>query len=268
MNELPATRSLLVEPTGSWLTVWFNRPANRNALTDEVLSDLLTVTAALEKNTEVRGVVFRGKGGVFCAGGDLKGFDRIATEGESAHELASQISRNVALGLSSIRNLPQLTVAAVEGAAMAGGFGIACACDLIVTTGDARFALTETRIGLTPAQIAPYVIERLGFANARRSMLLGSQFDGRRAHEIGMADFLAENTDGLEACLDEVRRQVLRCAPGAVAATKQIIAASQSLPHEQFVDAAAAIFTQCLLGDEGREGFRSFIEKRKPSWAP
>lgn len=267
MSDLPATRSLLLEPNGAWLTVWFNRPESRNALSDEVLEDLVAVAAALENNSDVRGVTFRGKGGVFCAGGDLKGFARIGAAGDGARALATEVSRNVARGLRAIRELPQLTVAAVEGAAMAGGFGIACACDVLVTTRDARFALTETRIGLSPAQIAPYVIERLGFATARRLMLLGSQFDGAAAHELGMADFLADNNDALDGVLEDVRRQVTLCAPSAIAATKRVIAAAQTLPREQFVERAGELFADSLVGDEGQEGFRSFLEKRKPSWA-
>ena len=159
--------------------------------------------------------------------------------------------------------MPQVTVSVVEGAAMAGGFGIACSTDLLITMSNARYALTETQIGLTPAQIAPYVINRLGFAKGRKMMLLGDHIDGNDALKIGLADYVADDTEKLSEVLENIQQQVMKCAPGAIAATKEIIDSCNTINTVM----AADLFSDCLVGDEGQEGFSSFFEKRKPYWA-
>ena len=127
---------------------------------------------------------------------------------------------------------------------------------------NARYALTETQIGLTPAQIAPYVINRLGFSRGRKMMLLGDHIDGQKALEIGMADYIADDKDKLLEILANIQRKVLKCAPGAIAVTKEIIADYNKVNTVK----AADLFSNCLVGNEGQEGFSSFFEKRKPYW--
>ena len=146
---------------------------------------------------------------------------------------------------------------------MAGAFGIACATDLLITMSDARYALTETKIGLTPAQIIPYVLNRLGFAQARRLLLLGSSFDGQKAFNMGMADHIAQNDDDLNNLIDKVKSDVRKCAPNAIAITKRIISENHVIDAQK----AAEFFADCVIHEEGREGFASFFEKRKPSWS-
>ena len=145
---------------------------------------------------------------------------------------------------------------------MAGGFGVACTTDLLITMADARYALTAPRIGLTPAQIVPYVLNRLGFAHARRLMLLGSSFDGQKAFDMGMADHIAHNEDKLNGLIDKVKSDVKKCAPNAIAITKQIISDNHVIDPKK----AAELFSDCVVHEEGREGFASFFDKRKPYW--
>ena len=163
--------------------------------------------------------------------------------------------------------MPQVVVTVIEGAAMAGGLGLACCADVAIVQADAKFAFTETAIGLTPAQISPFVIQKLGYATGRRLMLTAARFDGRESAKLGFADFVAENREDLEAAERQIRKQVLRCAPGAVADIKALVL---DLPHqdrEAQIQAAAENFTGRMLSDEGREGVASFLEKRKPNWS-
>ena len=164
--------------------------------------------------------------------------------------------------LEIINKAPQITVSVVEGASMAGGFGVACTTDLLITMADARYALTETKIGLTPAQIVPYVLNRLGFAQARRLMLLGSSFNAQKAFDMGMADYIAHNEDQLNELIDKIKSDVKKCAPNAIAITKQIISENHVIDPKK----AAELFSDCVVHEEGREGFASFFEKRKPYW--
>ena len=258
--------SLKVERRGDWLTLWLNAPDSRNALSDAMVAALTDALRAARDDRRLRGITLRGKGGVFCAGGDLKAFGRIASGGQTVQQVAA-LSVGAGRLFHLIETQPQVVVALIEGAAMAGGLGIACACDMVAVTRDAQFALTETMIGIPPAQIAPYVVGRIGLTEARRIMLTGARFDGTEAGRIGIANAVVEDVAGLEAFEDEIRKAVQRCAPGANAATKDILLAAPALDRDAMMRFAGDRFARCLLGEEGREGVASFLEKRKPAWA-
>ena len=266
MTDNKESQVIELEKKNAWLTIWFNRPEARNSLSEELISELVATLEAVKEDRSVRGVILRGRGGIFCAGGDLKGFKKIAAAGDQAKQVAFEMSQGGARLFRLIKELPQITVTVVEGAAMAGGFGISCATDLLVAMSDASFALSETRIGLTPAQIAPYVIERMGYAQARKFMLLANQINGQQAFDLGMADYVVNDQGALEELLENIQAQVLCLAPNAVAATKKVVDATQTMEHQDFVSVAADLFSSCLISGEGQEGFSSFIEKRKPNW--
>lgn len=268
MTQLPVTTALALELTDGWLRIWFDCPDSRNALSEEMAGELVAVLEVVRDDRAVRGISLRGRGGVFCAGGDLKAFREIGAAGKEARSMAESVSHSAARLFRLIDTAPQVTLALIEGAAMAGGFGVACACDVVVATADARFSLTETRIGLTPAQIAPYVLRRLGIATGRRLMLLASQLDGKEAARLGLVDELAEDGDGLAEIESRIRTRVFGSAPGAVAATKQVIGAAAHLDHAELASLAAKRFAECMLSEEGREGIASFLERRKPAWVP
>jgi len=263
MVKIPQTESIVTNLENSWLTISFNRPEKRNALSRQLIMDIFQILETVRDDRSVRGITFRGQGGTFCAGADLKEFQEILSAGDQAKKMADAASSLVGQLFKTIGASPQVTVSVVEGAAMAGGFGIACSTDLLITMSNARYALTETQIGLTPAQIAPYVINRLGFSKGRKMMLLGDHIDGNEALEIGMADYIADDKDKLLEILANIQRKVLKCAPGAIAVTKEIIADYNKLNTEK----AADLFSDCLVGEEGQEGFNSFFKKRKPYWA-
>ena len=264
--NLPDVTALELEQENGWLTIWFNQPDRRNALSEALIADLLSVLDAVRPDRTVRGITMRGRGGVFCAGGDLKAF-RDTLQSVDDPETVAANSRRGARIFDTVNSMPQVVVAVIEGAAMAGGFGLACCADVAIVQADARFAFTETVIGLTPAQISPFVIQKLGYATGRRLMLTAARFDGRESAKLGFADFVAENRDDLEAVERQIRKQVLRCAPGAVAGIKALVL---DLPHQDRkaqIQAAAENFTGRMLSDEGREGVAAFLEKRKPNWS-
>ena len=266
MTDLPKTETLLLERDGAWLTIWFNRPEARNALSQELTTELVAVLKAVRGDRGIRGITLRGKGGTFCAGGDLKGFKANYQGGGQDHDDVAASSRAGGEMFDLINEMPQVVVILVEGAAMAGGLGIVCTGDVVAVTSDAKFALTETTLGIPPAQIAPFVAQRLGLRTARRLMLTASRFDGAEAGRLGLADHVVEDAAGLEAVEAEVRKQVMRCAPGANAVTKEILLATRHLDRPAMLDFAADGFARCMLGEEGREGIASFLEKRKPAW--
>ena len=264
--DLPKTPSLDLELAEGWLTVWFNQPEIRNPLTAERIQDLDALCDALEPRRDIRGVTFRGRGGAFCAGGDLKSFKTVLQGGASREDTIALSLAGAGL-FDKINALPQVTVMAIEGAAMAGGFGLACCGDVVIAEQKARFSFSETMIGLTPAQISPFVLQRLGARLGRRLMVTGASLDGREAAAIGLADDAVEGAAAMDAAIARVAKQVCRSAPGAVANIKRLILAMPRLDREAQKRAAAESFADAMLSDEGREGVASFVEKRKPNWA-
>lgn len=267
MSRLPDVEELLLEEDGDTLVIWFNRPATRNALSAAMADELLAVFEALREETGFRFVVLRGRGGVFCAGGDLKQFREVFQGGAGREAI---VEANAAFGriMAAIEALPQLFVVAIEGAAMAGGLGIACLADLVLATADARFALTEVTLGIPPAQITPVVIRRVGLTEARRLLLTAQRFDGTEAARLGFVNEVLADADALDARLGTLLDEARRCAPGAVALTRQIIRESAAGgDREALVRFAAERFADAMLGDEAREGLRAFADKRAPAWA-
>jgi isohexenylglutaconyl-CoA hydratase len=162
-----------------------------------------------------------------------------------------------------LKHQPQPTIALVDGAALAGGLGLVCCVDFVVVTHDAKFALTEVHLGIPPAQIAPYLVDRLGLVTAKKLMLSGRTFGGEEALALGLADRLCTHMSDLERYENDLRGAILKGAPGAITATKALILA----PREDYSQRAGEVFADCLFSEEGREGMASFLEKRKPQWS-
>ena len=264
---LPAVQHFILERDGDWLTIWFNRPDARNALSGEVSAELRAITAAVREDSSLRGVTLRGKGKVFCAGGDIKGFQNVFQGGELNLDDVAKANSDTGQLFHEINTLPQVVVILVQGAAIAGGLGLTCCADVVAVTEDAQFSMTETAIGIVPAQIAPFVIARIGLTASRRLMLTAGRFKGGEAGSLGLADYVVADVAALDAIEAEIRTGVRRCAPGANAETKALIMALPSMTAQEGRSAGGYAFARCMMSDEGAEGVASFIEKRKPVWA-
>jgi isohexenylglutaconyl-CoA hydratase len=267
MATLPDTKSLILDRQGSVLTVWLNRPEARNALTADMVEELGAVLDASRDDRSLRSLVLRGKGGFFCAGGDIKGFKSGLQGGEPDEEEVARGNRSFGDLMIKLNEQPQAVIILVEGAAIGGGLGLACVGDVTIVTREARFRLSETSLGIPPAQIAPFVTERVGLTQARRLMLTGARFQGEEAVRYGIGHLLAEDAADMEAQCAEVLAQIALCAPGANAVTKSIVFETIRRPRPEALDFAAAGFARCMLSEEGREGVAAFVAKRKPDWA-
>lgn len=271
--HLPDCSCLALRFDDGALYATLDRPAARNALSRDLVAELRQVLAAVAPRRDVRAIVLRGAGDTFCAGGDVKEMRsllRTSPEGEPderRHRLV-ETSRIFGLLLVELDRAPQVVIAAVEGPAMGGGLGLVCVADVVVATGDARFGLPETTLGLVPAQIAPFVVRRLGPARARRFVATGAMVGARDARELGLVDHLAADGEALDARLAKILHDVRRCGPRAVAATKELLRTAGAADPERFVEEAAGVFADALLGDEGQEGLHAFAARRPPCWAP
>jgi len=264
---LPTVENLILDQEGDVLTIWFNRPEVRNALSQAMADELAAVLEALPSQSDIRFVLLRGKGGAFCAGGDLKLFKTVFQGGDTNRDDIVRFNADFGRLLRAVDALPQLFVVLIEGFAMAGGLGLSCIADVVITTEDARFSLTEVTLGIPPAQITPVVIRRIGASQARRLLLTASRFDGAEAYRLGFAHILVPDAESLDREAHALIAQARKGAPGAIALTKDIINATGQLEGDALVQFAAERFADAMLGEEGREGMTAFAAKRAPSWA-
>jgi methylglutaconyl-CoA hydratase len=245
----------------AWL--WLSRPEVRNALNDELLSALETALDVLEEDAAARVLVLAGRGPAFCAGGDLARMEKAAkmTKARSRREAG-----RFAKLLYRMHLYPKPIVARVHGPAFAGGMGLVAASDLVVAAEEAEFALPETRIGLVPAMISPYLVRAMGAQQARRYMLTGERLTAREAHRIGFAHECVPAAE-LDAAVEKICGRLAQAGPEALARSKKLLqrvvgaAITPELANE-----TAAVLADVRAGAEAREGIRSFMEKRKPSW--
>ncbi len=265
MTNFPETRLLDLEPAGAHLTIWLNSKVNRNALSDILMAELSQVLQSVKNNADIRVVTLRGRHGIFCAGGDLKNFSALRDAGDAAAIAA--MNRSIGDLFDLLQSLPQVVIIFVEGAAIAGGLGLMCCADITVVTTDAKFSLTETMIGIVPAQIAPIIVARTGLSTARKLMLTGARFTGKDTPNYGLSDYVVGSADDFDALEASLIKGILKCAPGANGITKDILMVAPYQDRETQKIYAAEKFAQALLSGEGREGIDSFFEKRRPSWS-
>ena len=251
----------MLEPHNGVLHITLNRPQSRNAMSVQMVSELRTVLADVARDEQVRALVISGAGGHFCAGGDVKDMSRA-----SSREGLRDLNRVFGALLQEVQALPQVVIVVLQGAVLGGGFGLACVSDIAIADHQAQFGLPETSLGVLPAQIAPFVVQRIGLTQARRLALTAARFDGVEAQRLGVVHFVEHDPQGLAQRLDEVLGQVLRCAPRANARTKALLLQSLDQPLELLLDQAADWFAEAVTGEEGIEGTRAFVEKRKARW--
>ena len=268
MAELPDTPNALVEISAGVLHFTFNRPQARNAMSLGLLTDICNVFDAIADARGIRTVVLRGTGGNFCAGGDIKDMASARQSPRTQHsDAVIDYSRAFGTMLRKVNAAPQAVIAILEGAVLGGGFGLCCVSDVAIAVSDAKFGLPEPGLGLPPAQIAPFVVERIGLTQARRLGVCGGRFNGEEAERLGLVHFVEADTAAVDKRLAEVVEQIRRCAPKANAVTKRIMLGVSQANPEDLLDDAAREFAECLRSDEGTEGTMAFIEKRLPNWA-
>ena len=252
---------------GGFLFLTLDDAPTRNALSPQMVQELQAAFAAAAADSTLRAVVLRGANGFFCAGGSMGNFQETLKAEGAPGGVDPIAAHNRMFGdfMTALARLPKVLVAVVEGAAMGGGFGLACVADIVLARKDAKFALSETTLGLVPAQIAPFVVARIGQASARRLALSGERIDGTEAARIGLADFVADETTALEARLLAVLQGIARCAPRANAATKALLQECAEVDLTAILDRAAQAFAR-QMRSEGAEGVAAFREKRDAAW--
>ena len=244
-------------------TLSLNRPDIHNAFDDRLIIDLTDSLEALGRDDTVRVLILTGQGKSFSAGADLNWMRRSADYGEDEN-LAD--ARALARLMATLNGLPKPTIAKVNGAALGGGVGLVCCCDIAIASERAKFGTTEVRLGIMPSVIGPYVIAAIGQRQARRIMLTGERFDAAKALHIGLVHQVEPEAE-LDQAVQTVVDDLLKSGPDAILATKTLIRDLHDRPiTEALVDETAKRIATLRSTDEAKEGLGAFLEKRAPAW--
>ncbi len=261
----PAAVILVERSSGFWFAC-LNRPAKRNALSEDLVSALGEVLAQVAADTAARALVLCGAGGNFCAGADFAGLQELlASAPPEGEDPVARHNRRFGRLLEQLAALPVPTIAAVTGAAMGGGCGIAAACDRVVAADDAMFAMPEVTLGVAPAQIAPFVARRAGPTLGRWLMLSGSRLTAAAARDARLADVVAPAA-ALAAAVRADLTLLAAAEPLALRATKRIVRRGDDAPLGDVLDAAALEFAGLLRRGAVLEGIAAAQQKRPPAW--
>jgi methylglutaconyl-CoA hydratase len=254
-------------PNGGVARVTLTRPAVRNAFDASLIADLRATFGALERDspTELRAVVLAGEGETFSAGADInwmRAAMALDVEGNEQDAMA------MADMFEAIDTCAVPVIARVQGAALGGGMGLCAVSDLVIAESGARFGFTETRLGILPAVISPFVIAKIGESHARSLFPGGRRFDALRAQRIGLVHEVVEGEAALDAAVDAAIADILASGPTAVRAAKAIVREVRGLGHGSSKWHTARVIARQRTSPEAQEGFAAFIEKRRPGWDP
>ena len=256
-------QTIQMERHGAAAWVWLNRPEVHNALNEELIAELTQAFGALGADADVRAIVLSGRGKSFCAGADAESMRRQGAL--SPHENLEN-ARALAELFRAIAFCPRPTIARVNGAAIGGGLGLACVCDIAVASNHARFAASEVRLGLIPATIGPYVVRAIGERWARRLFLTAERITAPQAERIGLVHEAVE-PEALDTRIEAIVRDLMAGAPGAQSAARDLVDAIAGRPiTQESIEDTAVRIARIRAGEEAVEGLSAFLEKRPPAW--
>jgi methylglutaconyl-CoA hydratase len=252
-------------PSGSVLRLTLNRPEVHNAFNADLIGELRHTFRRLqdEPPESLRAVVLAGAGPSFCAGADVSWMRASLGLSREANEQDAMVLAEM---LDAIDRCPVPLVTRVHGAALGGGMGLCAVSDVVIAESGSRFGFTETRLGILPAVISPFVIAKIGESHARALFPGGRRFDAGRAARIGLVHEVVEGEGALDAAVDTAVDDILAAGPTAARAAKAIVREVRGLPHESTRWHTARRIATQRTSDEGQEGLRAFLEKREPAW--
>jgi isohexenylglutaconyl-CoA hydratase len=260
--------NIRLERDGAVARLVLSRPDRRNALTHAMMLELEDAFATLRQDKSCRALVLRGAGGHFCAGGDLDAMaDMPPRSANGGSDPLVPAYRQFGDALLALNDLPQVTIAVVEGSAVGGGFGMACCSDVVILHDSARFGMPEPKVGFIPSQIIPFVVRRVGEGMARDLAVTGRVIDAVEAHRLGIGRHLCASTAEINRTLKAVVDDVLKLEPGAVSAVKRLVLSCATHDDRTVLDDAARSLVGLLRRPEAAEGIRHFMAKTLPSWA-
>ena len=263
MADFPDYKTTLINIDEHLATVKLNRPEVHNAFNNELIADLTDAFTKLQDIDDVRVIVLTGEGKSFCAGADLNWMKSVV---DYSFEENYEESYKLAKLMHLIFTHPKPVIARVNGAAIGGGVGLMSVCDILIASERAKFGLSEVRLGLVPAAISPYVISRIGEANARELFITGERISAKYAREIGLVNKVVSH-ESLDSAVRGYTDLIRNNGPQAVKTVKNMIyKVIHELESEEMMEYTAKLIANLRISDEGQEGMNAFLEKRKPNW--
>lgn len=256
-------KTILIEKENRIRKIILNRPDIHNAFNDVMIHELLEVFNAIKKDKETRVIILTGSGKSFCAGADLSWMKKIINY---SYEENLKESLELAELFYTINNLPQPTIARVNGAVIGGGTGLISVCDIVIAAETSKFSLSEVKLGLVPACISPYVFKRIGEKGCRELFLTGERIDAYKAKEYGLVNYVVKLAD-LDKVVNEFVSLLISSGPNAIAICKELLQKIPNMNPNQYKNYTAEIIAQLRISEEGQEGMNAFLEKRKPKWS-
>lgn len=243
--------------------ICLNRPEVHNAFNDELIKDLTKELRRINSDESIRVVILSGKGKSFCAGADLNWMKKM-----KGYSLKDNIddSKKLHEMLFELNKLEKFVLGKVHGAALGGGVGLVACCDHVVALEEAKFGLTEVKLGLIPAVISPFVINKIGPSLARAYFMNGERFNGKRAKEMNLVHQTVADLESLDASIDKQVSFALSCGPKSVALAKELIFQYEALQREGFYQYTCELIAKQRVSGEGQEGMSALLEKRAPRW--
>lgn len=249
------------------LTIALNRPDIRNAFNEVMIEDLARVFRVEVSKPEIRAVVLRGEGAVFCAGGDLNWMRRSIDLSHAENLKDTQALTHM---FAQLNDCPKPVIGVIHGAAIGGGVGLVSICDMVLASSETQFSLSEVRLGIVPACIGPFVVAKIGASQARRYFVSAERFLAEEAKTIGLVHEVVPSPAELDSALGRLLENIVQCGPHAMSTAKRLVLdlswheRRARLPdHLEYV---ARTLADLRVSEEGQEGVRAFLEKRKPAW--
>jgi methylglutaconyl-CoA hydratase len=259
--------TILCKADGPVVRVVLNRPDVHNAFNGDMVRELLEVFSDLhrasQKSTDVRVVVFTGEGKSFCAGADLNWMKRVK---DYTFEENLKESLDISELFYSIYALSLPTVARVNGAAVGGGMGFVASCDIAVASSEARFSLSEVKLGLVPACISPYVIRKAGEGACREFMLTGERLTAEKAMRLGLVNEVVAPSE-LDGSVSGLVDRLISSGPKAIGICKELLRTVPGMSFDEVKKTTAEAIAHLRVSEEGQEGMKAFLEKRRPRWS-
>lgn len=260
---MPEYKTIEVERNNKIAKIYLNRPEVHNALNNFLINDLYDIFEKLNLEDDIRAIVLTGNGKSFCAGADLNWMKSVINYD---YEQNYQESLKLAKLMYLIFTHSKPVIAGINGSAIGGGVGLMSVCDILIASENAKFGLSEVRLGLVPAAISPFVMSRIGEANARELFITGERIDAGKAKEIGLVNIVVPHSE-LYSAIDNKLSLILNNGPNAVKTVKEMIFKVTQVKFPEIQEYTAKLIADLRLSDEGQEGMNAFLEKRKPYWA-
>lgn len=262
------TLKTALDPRGV-MKISIDRQEVRNAFNETLIDELSRAFKWAAEEKAVRLIVFRGEGQIFCAGGDLNWMKRSTTLSPEANQ---QDTLTLTRMFAQLNECPKPVIGVIHGAAIGGGVGLVSICDYVIAEETTQFSLSEVRLGIVPACIGPFVVAKIGATHARSLFLSAERFTAEKAREIGLVHEVAAGQPALEAACERLVSHMVQCSPQAMKVAKQLVLdLTWNERRARIVDPIAhvsRVLADIRVTEEGSEGVRAFLEKRKPAWIP